>query len=264
MSDYSNIMGIQAPGALGDSSLYNIDGSCFTADDHDGVLVGKIVTVKSVSDGYKEISDVFTAKTLAYGVAYRTHINTSVDDEGYMVYLPGDPINVISNGRAWVLSETIDARPNFADPVKVGADGFAVKDGFEIAGWSYTGGWEKWNSLFYIVEVQINQSAPYIHAGEIKLVNGAVLQPSLPSPQAPNKAVTITVEVSPKDATDKTGSWSVDNDQCEITPISETQARLQTKNGGPNDVHVTWSANDGGGTQAMIEYTFTSETQPVP
>ncbi|AKJ73994.1 scaffolding protein SbcC-like protein [Salmonella phage 36] len=229
MADYANIIGVQAPGALGDSSLYNIDGCCFTADDHDGVLVGKIVTVKSVTDGYKEITDVFSANTLAYGVAFRTHINTNMDDEGYMIYLPGDPINVISKGRAWVLSQTVDMQPNFGDPVKVGADGFAVKDGFEIAGWHYTGGWQKWNSLFYIVEIQINQSAPYIHAGERKLVRGAVLEPNLPSPQAPNKVVTITVEVAPKDADDKTGSWHVYNDQCEIIPISDTQARLSTK-----------------------------------
>lgn len=74
----------------------------------------------------------------------------------------------------------------------------------------------------------------------------------LPSPQAPNKVVTITVEVAPKDADDKTGSWNVDNDQCEIIPISDTQARLSTKNDGTNDVHVTLVANDGGGTQATI------------
>lgn len=256
MADYANIIGVQAPGVLGDSSLYNIDGCCFTSDEHDGVLVGKIVTVKSITDGYKEISDVFSANTLAYGVAFRTHINTNMDDEGYMVYLPGDPINVISKGRAWVLSQTVNMQPNFGDPVKVGTDGFAVKDGFEIAGWHYTGGWQKWNSLFYIVEIQINQSAPYIHAGERKLVRGAVLEPNLPSPQAPNKVVTITLTVAPVDADDKTGSWSVDNDQCEIIPISDTQASLSTKNDGPNDVHVTWVANDGGGTQAMIEYTF--------
>lgn len=258
MADYANIIGVQAPGALGDSSLYNIDGCCFTADDHDGVLVGKIVTVKSVTDGYKEITDVFSANTLAYGVAFRTHINTNMDDEGYMVYLPGDPINVISKGRAWVLSQTVDMQPNFGDPVKVGVDGFAVKDGFEIAGWHYTGGWQKWNSLFYIVEIQINQSAPYIVDGEKRLVNGAVLKPNLPSPQAPNKVITITVEVAPKDADDKTGSWYVDNEGCTIVPISDTEAYLSVADSSSeiSEAHVTWVANDGGGVQSMIEYSF--------
>lgn len=258
MSDYGAIMGMSCPGSLGDSSKYNIDGCCFTADDHDGVLAGKIVTVKSVTDGYKEITDVFTAKTLAYGVSLRTHINTSVDDEGYMVYLPGDPINVISNGRAWVLTQTVDMKPNFGDPVKVGPDGFADKNGFEIAGWSYTGGWEKWNSLFYIVEIQINQSAPYIVAGEKVLVNGAEMTANMTSPQAPNKVVTVTIDVAPKDADDKTGSWHVDKEGCTIVPISDTQAYLSVADSTSeiDEVHVNWTANDGSGTAAMIEFAF--------
>lgn len=263
MSDYGAVMGVQCPGALGDSSAYNIDGCCFAADDHESVMAGKIVTVKSIIEGYKEISDVFASNTLAYGVALRTHMNTTVDDEGYMVYPAGDPINVISNGRAWVLSQNIDAKPNFGQPAKVSVDGFADKNGFEIAGWSYTGGWQKWNTLFYIVEIQINQSAPYIYAGRKKLVRGAALETNLASPQAPNKVVTITVDVAPKDADDKTGSWSVDNEGCVIVPISDTQAHLKTADGSSEIemVRVNWTANDGGGTAAMIEYQFKN---PLP
>lgn len=256
MSDYGVIMGVQCPGALGDSSYYNIDGCCFVSDETESIICGKFVTVRGIVDGYKEISDRFGARDLPYGVALRTHMNTSVDDEGYMVYPTSDPINVISHGRAWVLSQDIDQAPTMGTLAKHAPDGFASKNGAEIAGWHYTGGWQKWNSLFYIVEVQLIQSAPFIDAGQNVLVNGAVLEPDLPSPQAPNKIVTITVDVSPKDATDKTGSWHVDNDQCEIIEISDNQARLSTKNGGPNDVHVTWVANDGSGVQAMIEYTF--------
>ncbi len=92
------------------------------------------------------------------------------------------------------------------------------------------------------------------------LVNGAVLTPNLPSPQAPDKVVTISVEVSPKNAHDKTGTWHVDNDQCQITQRDESSALLSVKNGGPNDVHVTWEANDGSGVQAMIEYTFIDQS----
>ena len=261
MADYGVLMGAQCPGCLGDSSEYNIDGACFVSDETESIICGKIVTVKSVYEGqYKEITDRFTDKSLAYGVAMRSHIETFVDDEGYMAYRASEPINVISNGRAWVLTENIDSQPTFGQPVKVGADGFANADGWEVAGWIYTGGWQKWNSLFYMVEIQINQSAPYIHAGEQTLVRGAVLNPNLQSPQAPNKVITITVEVAPKDADDKTGSWHIDNDQCEIAPISDTQARLSTKNEGSNEVHVTWVANDGGGTQAMIPFTFLAGT----
>lgn len=257
MSDYGNLIGAAMPGTLADSSEYNVDGACFVSDEVESIICGKIVNVKAIYDGqYKEITDRFTAKTLAYGVAMRSHIETFVDDEGYMAYQPGDPINIISNGRAWVLSENIDSQPTFGQPVKVGADGFANAEGWEVAGWIYTGGWQKWNSLFYIVEIQINQNAPHIHAGERTLVNGAVLTTNLPSPQAPNKYVTVTVEVSPRNADDKTGSWHVDNDQCEIISLSDTQARLSTKNEGSNEVHVTWAANDGSGTQAMIPFTF--------
>lgn len=264
MADYGVLMGAQCPGCLGDSSVYNIDGACFVSEEAESIICGKIVTVKSIYDGqYKEISDRFTAKTLAYGVAMRSHIETFVDDEGYMAYRSGDPINVISNGRAWVLSENINSQPTFGQPVKVGADGFASADGWEVAGWIYTGGWQKWNSLFYMVEIQINQSAPHIHAGERTLVNGAVLTTNLNSPQAPNKYVTVTVEVSPRSADDKTGTWHVDNDQCEILPLNDTQARLSTKNEGSNEVHVTWAANDGSGTQAMIPFTFLAGASAV-
>lgn len=260
MSDYGALIGMAIPGALGDSSAYNIDGRCFVSDEDHGIIAGKFVNVKSIQDRYKEISDTFTANTIPYGVALRSHFVTHTDDEGYMIYPAGEPINVVSKGRVWVLSEDIDSQPTFGEIAKVAADGFASKDGFEIAGWSYTGGWQKWNSLFYIVEVQLNQGAPFIYAGEKNLVRGAVLTPNLASPQAPNKVITITVEVAPKDADDKTGSWHVDNDQCEIIPISDTQARLSTKNDGSNEVHVTWVANDGGGTQAMIPFTFLTGT----
>lgn len=162
MADYGVLMGAQCPGCLGDSSVYNIDGACFVSEEAESIICGKIVTVKSIYDGqYKEITDRFTAKTLAYGVAMRSHIETFVDDEGYMAYRSGDPINVISNGRAWVLTENINSQPTFGQPVKVGADGFANAEGWEVAGWIYTGGWQKWNSLFYMVEIQINQSAPH-------------------------------------------------------------------------------------------------------
>ena len=75
--------------------------------------------------------------------------------------------------------------------------------------------------------------------------------------------MTVTVEVSPKHADDKTGTWHVDNDQCEIISLSDTQARLSTKNEGSNEVHVTWAANDGSGTQAMIPFTFLAGASAV-
>lgn len=258
MADYGNLFGVAMPGTLGDTSTYNIDGACFVSDDSDSILCGKIVTVKSVYDGqYKEISDKFKAGvSLPYGVVLRSHVETFKDNGGYIAYQSGDAINVISHGRAWVLSEDFDEQPEFGNPVSHSLDGFASKTGQEIAGWIYTGGWRKWDSRFYIVEIQMIQNSPHVEASERVLVNGAVLNPSLPSPQAPNKVIIISVSVSPSDADDKTGNWSVDNDQCIITPRDDSSAMLTTKNSGSNDVHVTWEANDGSGVRAMIPYTF--------
>ena len=267
MADYGNLMGVQCPGSLGDSSEYNIDGACFVSDETASVLCGKIVTVKSVYDGqYKEITDKFTARSLAYGVAMRTNMQTFLDDEGYMAYPSGEPINVISHGRAWVLTETIDSQPTFGQPVKVGADGFANSQGQEISGWTYTGGWQKWNSLFYIVEVQILQDAPYIAAGGEKLVRGADIDLNLPSPQSNEKVIIATVDVAPADADDKTGTWSVDNateiaDQeviATVTPRDDSSCMLACKPGMSGEVFLNWTANDGSGVQASVPFVFTA------
>lgn len=258
MSDYGAIIGVQCPGTLGDSSAYNIDGRCFVSSDSESILCGKFVTVKGIVEGYKEITDKFGVGSVPYGVALRTHMNTFVDDEGYMAYESADPINVISHGRAWVLSQDIESSPTFGTLARCAKDGFASLTGEEIAGWHYTGGWQKFSDLFYIVEVQLIQSAPYIFEGQKVLVNGAVLEANLPSPQAPNKVITITVDVSPKTATDKTGEWSVDEEGCVISPISDTQAHLSVADSASEipEVHVVWTANDGSKVAASLEYSF--------
>lgn len=260
MADYGNLIGVAMPGTLGDTSEYNVDGACFVSDDSDSIICGKIVTVKSIYEGqYKEISDKFVnGVSMPYGVAMRTQVETFVDDGGYVAYQSGDAINVISHGRAWVLSQDIDSKPTFGAPVAHSLDGFASLSGQEIAGWIYTGGWRKWNSQFFIVEIQVIQSSPFFEIANRVKVNGAVLEANLPSPQAPNKVITITASVSPSDAYDKTGNWSVDNSECSITPRDDNSAMLATKNGGPNEVRVTWEANDGSGVRAMIPFTFIS------
>lgn len=266
MSDYGAVMGIQCPGTLGDSSAYNIDGCCYVSPETESIICGKFVTVRSVADGYKEISDRFGVRDLPYGVALRTHMNTFVDDEGYMAYESADPINVISHGRAWVLSQDIDQAPTFGTPAKHAPDGFASKNGVEIGGWHYTGGWQKWNSLFYIVEVQLIQSAPYIVAGSEIPVKGAVIDFNLPSPQASNKIIIATVDVAPEDATDKTGTWSVVNatemaDQeviATVTPRDDSSCMLACKEGMSGEVFLNWTANDDSGVSASMPFTFTA------
>lgn len=267
MADYGNLLGMACPGSLGDSSLYNIDGRCFTASDHEsGIIAGKVVTVKSTVDRYKEISDVFNVKTLAYGVAFRSNFNTNVDDEGYQNYLPGDPISVVSNGRVWCLSQTMDQQPSFGQAVRVGPDGFLVKSGgFEIGGWHYTGGWQKWNGLFYIVEVQVIQSAPYIIESESVYVTSAAITADPASPQPNNAPVQLSVVVAPGNADDKSGKWSLQAshgvDPSTIATIQEDGhgvATLTPKGGSAvGSVFVYWEANDRGGYHTMSEFEFT-------
>lgn len=267
MADYGNLMGMACPGALGDTSLYNIDGRCFTASDHDGgIIAGKVVTVKATVDRYKEISDVFNAKTLAYGVAFRSNFNTNVDDEGYQNYLPGEPINVVSHGRVWCLSQTMDQQPSFGQVVRVGPDGFLVKTGgFEIGGWHYTGGWQKWNNLFYIVEVQVIQSAPYIIEAEAVYVSSAAITAVPDSPQPNNAPIQLSVAVAPSGADDKTGKWSLQADH-EVDPstIATIQedgrggATLTPKGGSAvGSVFVCWTANDRGEYHTVKQFEFT-------
>lgn len=261
MADYGNLMGAQCPGSLGDSSEYNIDGACFVADETESIICGKIVTVRGMYEGqYKEISDRFTAQSFAYGVAMRSHMETFVDDEGYMAYRSGDPINVISHGRAWVLTENIDEQPTFGQPVRVGTDGFAHAGGFEIPGWIYTGGWRKWNSLFYIVEIQIIQSAPFVYHSRDKLVNGCALLTDLPSPQDNIKLVKVTADVSPKDATNILGRFSLEGpDIATIIDNGDNTAQIIPKGGDlVGSVYVYWTANDLSGVQSMIKYEFTN------
>lgn len=257
MSDYGNIIGMACPGTLGDSSRYNIDGKCFASDEEASIMVGKIVNVKSITDGYKEISEKFSPNTIPYGVAMRTNMIMSKDDEGYMVYEAGDPINVISNGRAWVLTQDIDSAPNFGDPARVATDGFASAAGFEIPGWSFTGGWQKWNGLFYIVEIQINQSAPFIYYGEQILVNGCHIDPNLPSPQSNIQIVKFTADVSPKNATNILGKWSIDDTKnASLIDNNDNTCQVIPNGQGNFTINVHWQANDRSGVQASIPFTF--------
>lgn len=161
MSDYGNLMGAACPGTLADSSAYNIDGSCFVSPDTENILCGKFVRVLSNHGGYREITDKFPTKSaIPYGVALRSHYDARRNLDGYMSYFTGDPINVVSKGRVWVLSQKIDTAPQpFAD-VYVTIDGFASQDStdHEVYGWNYTGGHAKYNGSFWIVEVQLKQS----------------------------------------------------------------------------------------------------------
>jgi hypothetical protein len=262
MSDYGNLMGVQLPGALGDSSAYNIDGSCFVSHDVESLLCGKFVHIKSNHEGYKEVSDRFEKPNMIpYGVAFRSCYDAAPNGDGYMAYSSGDPINIASNGRAWVLTQTIQAAPMPLAEVYVTQDGMATQDtsAIEASGWTFTGGWEKFNGIFWIVEVQLKQGSTFLAFKGRKLVNGCVLEASLPSPQSNIKVIDITATVSPKDADNPIGEFSISDESiATIVESGDNEAMVIPTGKKAGKVYIHWGAKDGSGVQASIPFEFTA------
>lgn len=260
MSDYGNLMGKACPGTLGDSSLHNIDGACYVSDETENILCGKFVRVLSNDGGYREITDRFPNKAaIPYGVAFRSQYDARRNLDGYLSYFTGDPINVVNHGRVWVLTQKIDSAPQFGSEVYVTTDGFASQDkaDFEIYGWTFTGGHAKFNGVFWIVEVQIARNVAFLIGNDRKLVNGCMLHPNKPSPQASNIVVDITAQVSPVDADNPLGNWSVSDDTIATVIDAGQNSIVLMPTGKPGRVHVHWEAQDGSGVQASIPYDFT-------
>lgn len=166
MADYSNVILQQCPGSIGDTSEYNIDGACFVSGSVASVVCGQIVAVKSVVDGYKEITNQIPGG-LAYGVALRSALVLGKNANGRRAYLSGEPISVVSHGRVWVLTNTIQSQPRPGSAVKTSASGIASNAGSEIYGWTYTGGFIKWDETYWLVEVQIKQSSAFLRPAAV-------------------------------------------------------------------------------------------------
>lgn len=260
MSDYGNLMGVALPGTLGDSSAYNIDGACYVSHEVETLLCGKIVTVKSNAGGYREISDKFNyGFEHPYGVALRSQYDAAVNGDGYMAYSSGDPVNVISHGRAWVLTQTIQEAPQPLSDVYVTTDGMASNlDSDKIAyGWTFTGGWQKFNGVFWIVEIQLKQSSAYLINRDVKLVNGCMLHLSKDSPQSNITVIDVTAQVSPADADNPIGKFSISDDSiANLVEAGDNEVMIVPK-GVNGRVHIHWEAQDGSGVQASVPFDFT-------
>lgn len=264
MSDYGALINPAIPGVVGDTGDYNIDGTCFVSDLQVFSMCGRIAWAKVIDGQYKEVATHFDGiYHIPYGVIIRSHTCVTKDKDGMMGYESGEPCSLLTHGRVWVVSENIDQPPRAGDPVHVARDGSASKGGIIVSGWSYTGGWAKWNGKYFIVEIQVKQNAAHTFEDHGIPLNGAVIHAALPSPQPYNKIIKLDIEVSPADATDKGGVWHVSdpalaeldnhhhNDQYGTESVY-----LMSKNY-IGKVWVTWVANDGSGVQAMIEYEFT-------
>lgn len=276
MADYGNLIGVGRAGCLSDSSDYNIDGRCFVEEFENElglsarasgeIISGKIVNIVGMEDGYKKISAVFTdaGYDIAYGVALRSSFGEHVDANGLTGYNSGEPISVVTHGRVWVLTTTIDSAPTPHSHVYVTQDGFAASDSgsqdsqnHEIYGWTFTGKFDKFSSSFNLVEVQVKQSTGHMKVDKKIKVNGISLKKSSEGNLKHGSTVFVIAEVSPKNATDKTGTWHVDDPaKGSIEVTNEAMAKFTPESNFVGDVHITWVANDGSGVQGMVKITY--------
>lgn len=268
MSDYGGIIGQACPGALADSSTYNIDGACFAEWDNEFRIAGMIpcgvaVHVHRIIEGhYKEVSCKFANEDydVAYGVAMRSQYLTTTNADGLLAYESGDPVNVITHGRAWLITHDIEQAPEFGSHVHLTPGGLASLRGFEVAGWCYTGGFCKLAANLKIVEVQISQSGAHMHRDKSIYVNGAVITANRESPQRYDQTVRFTVEVSPIDATNKAGEWTASSEFVTINKIHDHSVEVKGKDGSGfiGKFFVYWTATDGSGVQAMLPFEFSA------
>lgn len=264
MSDYGGTIGSACPGALADSSTYNIDGACFVKWDNERIsgpiLCGQIVKVSGIFEGvYKEISSSFTNPDydIAYGVALSNSIDTYVNDEGMRAYESASPISVVTHGRVWVLSEAIQSAPSPLAHVFISQSGFAALAGDEEAsGWRYTGGFMRWNERFYLVEIQLIQNGAHMHGEHSIYVNGAQISCNRTSPMRYDEKLRFTVDVSPKNATNKAGEWSASSTGIKIEKIGDHVVDVTGLGGFIGKFYIYWTATDGSDVQAMLPFEY--------
>lgn len=155
---YHEHMARALPGQWGDTSAYNIDGACVVGEPEGSevgdIYVGAAVQLAGVdSMGNKLIKPMKTSGK-AYGVAIRSHFQT-VSKNGRMVYENGGGINVMTEGRVWMLrNKSEENAPTFGEAVKLDTDGTVKSDGEIVTVWTFTGDYTAFGDL-KLVEVQV-------------------------------------------------------------------------------------------------------------
>lgn len=166
MSDYGVLFGVTEPGCLVDSTRYNIDGTGVCKPD--SILIGKAVCFAGFDGVYKMLSDDFsdTAGAVAVGIALRANDCLTIDERtGYMEYRSGNPVNVVTRGKVWALSEVIVSRPEFGSNVSVSSDGFISDAGeYVVDGWEFSGDFIKYDNQFNLVGVNVKRPGKLIPA----------------------------------------------------------------------------------------------------
>lgn len=154
---YHEHMARALPGQWGDTSAYNIDGACVVVKPDDGkvgdIYVGAAVQHGGVDAMGNKLIKPMAASGKAYGVAIRSHFQTTAKN-GRMVYEDGSGINVMTEGRVWMLRNKDEkTAPTFA-AVKLDTDGTVKAKGAIETTWTFTGDYTAFGDL-QLVEVQV-------------------------------------------------------------------------------------------------------------
>lgn len=251
--DYSSVMGLSCPGCLVDSTRYNIDGTGVCGSE--SIIAGKVVFFKERVEGYNIFVDHKEYDAVVAGVALRSNITTTVNEEdGYSDYKEGDSINILTRGVVWCVTQTIESPPEHGDLVYVNNDGFVAKsDGDEIVdGWIFTGDFYKFDETINIVGVRITP----LHHRKYPLTAAIIEADGDYAEGTPTRNnVQLKVTVAPEWADNKTGQWVITNPQSpKVATISQTGLVVPSGVGG--SVNVNWTANDGSGVADQFDIVF--------
>lgn len=140
------------PGQVSDTSAYNIDGACVLDGDVD-IMVGVAVQHGGVdSMGNKKVKPM-ASEGKAYGVAIRSHFQTT-SASGRMMYEAGGGINVMTEGRVWMVAKD-ETAPAYKKAIKLTEDGEVDTVSGEIeTDWVATGDFTEFQDL-KLVEVKL-------------------------------------------------------------------------------------------------------------
>nr|DAE45851.1 MAG TPA: Scaffolding protein SbcC like [Caudoviricetes sp.] len=151
---YQATMARALPGQVSDTSAYNIDGAC-VLDGSANVFVGVAVQNGGVDSMGNKLIKPMASGGVAYGVAIRSHFQTTSAD-GRMVYVPGGGINVMNEGRVWMLAVDGQTQQPYGTAIKVDESTGKVDttSGTVEPNWIATGDFTEFDGL-KLIEVQV-------------------------------------------------------------------------------------------------------------
>ena len=158
-ANYFAVMSRALPGLVSDTSAYNIDGACVlenaAGNQNQSVFVGVAVQHGGVDAMGNKLIKPMAASGKAYGVAIRSHFQTTSAD-GRMIYESGGGINVMTDGRVWMLAKD-ESAPAFGTAIKLSEDGQVDTNSGSIeTNWVATGDFAEFQDL-KVVEVQVRK-----------------------------------------------------------------------------------------------------------